>query len=770
MEGLEDEMDLDDLEVVLPEPDSRPKSNLRRLKKRVQPAAEAITATVVSASAQPGAEAVAPSGSSPAASRETGDLPGSPTPQASAKDSYWDEDDELEEEVRGALQPHSRSHSQASGSSDSEESKKGSGSEVESGSDDEGDNAYPELQRGLQDDTAKQDRIGSGAAAESRPLAGILEKLLQRRQAVITRASKPARAAGVAAMLPDATAPAPEPAPQPPDADAAQAVSQGSAGIILVSDDDEEVAMKAVEAQEPQEEPREQAPLPTGLQDVCGPVEDTQMLFADALPVAEQGAGEDGVGLEAARPSLHLTLDTETQGLLDVFPPESYPLPEQPPLEDQHRAVLEQDAPAQAVVAAALPVATNEGEEDDEDEEAAMAKALTAEGPSTSSQQQDASEMDEASDTGSESSSESSEEEEMDEEARQAALKEAIREARAQLKDRPHKKSRRAFVEDEAELSDEEGRADSGDDEDDEDRRQHRALLEQLIGHEKDGKRDEAKRAALHAKWQEEQDDEAVQRLLKGVQYGFRSRRARHGGALDDEGGNNYDARLRRAAMAARRQAENESSGDDDSEDADSDDDGKASSASDSEASGGRECGTQDIDMDAVEALSDEEAKAELRQYKQQQLLDVDHAEAAKELQLLDREGMQVLSMFAKAALPGSSVAETAQPQQKQARRQGGFGSELTNQARTAKQGSFLGLASNVSLQGASRSTWQQGNARSYIFGSNNDSNPAASGLNAQAEAHPQGPTSFVGLQSMDETISQLPAVLGLANKRSRRK
>ena len=57
----------------------------------------------------------------------------------------------------------------------------------------------------------------------------------------------------------------------------------------------------------------------------------------------------------------------------------------------------------------------------------------------------------------------------------------------------------------------------------------------ELIGHEKEGKRDESRRAALHAQWQEAQDDEAVQRLLKGVQYGFRSRRARRGGVYDDE-------------------------------------------------------------------------------------------------------------------------------------------------------------------------------------------------------------------------------------------
>ena len=61
------------------------------------------------------AEAEPASPGSPAASKDTGALPGSSAPQASAKDSYWDEDDELEEEVKGSRRPHTHSHSQSSG-------------------------------------------------------------------------------------------------------------------------------------------------------------------------------------------------------------------------------------------------------------------------------------------------------------------------------------------------------------------------------------------------------------------------------------------------------------------------------------------------------------------------------------------------------------------------------------------------------------------------------------------------------------------------------
>lgn len=58
-----------------------------------------------------------------------------------------------------------------------------------------------------------------------------------------------------------------------------------------------------------------------------------QMLFTDAMHIDGAEAEDEGM-LEAAVPSLHLHLDTETQSLLCPFPPGTDdPPPEQPPAE-----------------------------------------------------------------------------------------------------------------------------------------------------------------------------------------------------------------------------------------------------------------------------------------------------------------------------------------------------------------------------------------------------------------------------------------------------
>ena len=48
------------------------------------------------------------------------------------------------------------------------------------------------------------------------------------------------------------------------------------------------------------------------------------------------------------------------------------------------------------------------------------------------------------------------------------------------------------------------------------------AVQEDLIGHERERKRDEKLRAAAHASWLAQQDEEDVRRLMDGVQNGFR--------------------------------------------------------------------------------------------------------------------------------------------------------------------------------------------------------------------------------------------------------
>ena len=58
-----------------------------------------------------------------------------------------------------------------------------------------------------------------------------------------------------------------------------------------------------------------------------------------------------------------------------------------------------------------------------------------------------------------------------------------------------------------------------------------RCAQEELIGAEQEGRKDEKRRAALHAQWLARQDEAAVEQLLHGVKNGFRRRRH----ALDDE-------------------------------------------------------------------------------------------------------------------------------------------------------------------------------------------------------------------------------------------
>lgn len=47
-----------------------------------------------------------------------------------------------------------------------------------------------------------------------------------------------------------------------------------------------------------------------------------------------------------------------------------------------------------------------------------------------------------------------------------------------------------------------------------------------LIGHEKERRRDEKLRAKAHAEWQEKQDEADVQAVLNGIRGGFRKPKA----------------------------------------------------------------------------------------------------------------------------------------------------------------------------------------------------------------------------------------------------
>eukprot|EP00873_Tetraselmis_striata_P010863 jgi/Tetstr1/431127/TSEL_020842.t2 len=96
------------------------------------------------------------------------------------------------------------------------------------------------------------------------------------------------------------------------------------------------------------------------------------------------------------------------------------------------------------------------------------------------------------------------------------------------------------FVEMEAEMSDDEGHEDDGDDSDAED-----GMLKGLIGTAREGKRDEAIRAKMHAAWEAERDDEELRLAMQARKRGYR-----RGATGSDDEDEDRAARRRRAAAA----------------------------------------------------------------------------------------------------------------------------------------------------------------------------------------------------------------------------
>ncbi|UPR00595.1 MRC1 domain-containing protein [Chloropicon primus] len=112
-------------------------------------------------------------------------------------------------------------------------------------------------------------------------------------------------------------------------------------------------------------------------------------------------------------------------------------------------------------------------------------------------------------------------------------------------------KVNRGFVEDEAELSDDEGHLhedENGEEMDDED--DDGKDLEDLIDNRKIRESDDRvrKRTKLHQNWINEKEDEDLEELVHAVETGFRKKRK--GLAGEEDEGNDRDARRRRADLA----------------------------------------------------------------------------------------------------------------------------------------------------------------------------------------------------------------------------
>ncbi|CAL5223195.1 g5670 [Coccomyxa viridis] len=662
--------------------------------------------------------------------------------EQSARDDYWDEEDELEEYIMkrdlGQIKERSGTGSDSS-HSDSEGGGKGSDAGQQAASDDEqGEDEGPvdtkqlaaETQRVLRE-AARSDRLGKGALQKIEPLTGVLAKILERKQAIIDRAAQEAaRAAAAPQKQPPPKSPFASEAPGPgPVTD----VAEDDEDLLLVESDEEGLAAEAAALAARRtfalqhdslfgldSQSQQAAPMPMPAE--SAPAQASRLSQGASLlhgaPAASDAAAAPSKeaalavnqALDAEPPTLCLQLDSATQ-------PELLPLQDPTPMEEaDERAKIAEEA-----AAAAEDASEEEGEEADSDGDA------DDEGSGDSSGEDDE-EEEYISSGGSSSSSDDEDEAGADGAAAEpdaAAKQRALEEARAMLADRPRSKKKRsnAWFEEEAELSEDGGHSDD-DSDDDGDAAEQEKLLADLIGAEQDGKRDEKMRAKLHAAWLEQQDTARVEALLHGVKNGFRKKRS----ALDDEGGTHYEAAMRRAALMNT-----------DDEESEGEEDGSGGEGSDSEP---------EVDLQAkIDALSDDDAKEELKEAQLRKLMEDSQKEEAKTLTLLDDDSRAVLGLLRHAA------PEPQQPLQRSAASHGHrapLASDITNRPHKS---SFLGRGSgSAALLAKSSSNF--GNTRSFIFGSENRSNQGATGDAAQAQDEDgvpsvpskEGPTSFAGL------------------------
>ncbi|KAK9828267.1 hypothetical protein WJX74_006117 [Apatococcus lobatus] len=357
---------------------------------------------------------------------------------------------------------------------------------------------HAETQRMLRE-SARCDALGKGQLPEALPLSNVLEKIKLRAAAAAARAQQPNSNTPLQPAADAAVASHPHNVHPP----IAQSHPVNADDTVLLSDDDEPEAAA----------PSTALPMP-GL--AMPASQEIDVGFAE--PGRPKDPGDKGCADSSAALDLRLA-DSEDIGL-------GLPLNEQ--------------------AAAAGGIEVNNGDSRADHEAAA----------SSDEEHMPMAESEEEEDVESEVSSSSSDDDEDQEAPSTAERVLRLEQARQLLLDRPLSKRRNNMFEDEAEMSDDEGHSDSGSDHDDDD--DHDNVLKDLLGDEgeQERKRDEKDRAALHARWLEEQDAGQVEQLLQGVHNGFRRKRK---GVFGDEGGNHADARMRRAARQEAGQSEEES-------------------------------------------------------------------------------------------------------------------------------------------------------------------------------------------------------------------
>eukprot|EP00884_Botryococcus_braunii_P014837 jgi/Botrbrau1/23354/Bobra.0051s0012.1 len=518
-------------------------------------------------------------------------------------EKYWDEEDELQEQLEFSQQ----SNEQVEDTSQKSEDSENSANEPLRDSDGEdfgSEVLAAETQRVLRE-SAKTDCIGKGFNITVKPISGVLSKLKQKREALIARAM-PARTAEKTNTV---TRTAPQIIP-------ALSVAQ-LAGEVAVDEKEELLILESDE---------EDHPAPAAL---CGPDKEDVL----ACSVEEASADED-------------TDASQSSGSVS---------------EDEYEESCDTDVSS------------------DEDSEQPAGEA-TSNVPTEAD--------------------------------REAARMKALEEARLLLRDTKDIKNR-SYLEEEAEMSEDGGHSD----EDDSDGEGDDSVLEDLIGHETDGRHDEKMRARLHAEWAAKQEEQHIKGLMEGLKNGFK--RKRRAGLLDEDEGTNRDARWRRALLAA----------------ADEDDDAMYEDKHDVKDTGAE---------DDTTALSDDEDREALNYFKHQKMLKDSQADE-EDVDLLDDGQKAILGLLEKSKSDSLPVLEPAI----QSARVG------SNNKTYMSKVSFLGRASSSTLGEGTKTVSLLGTTRSFVFGKENSQLESSMDLGLpQGEAKATDPpqneaTTFAGVSRL---------------------
>ncbi|KAL0051020.1 hypothetical protein WJX82_000735 [Trebouxia sp. C0006] len=693
-------------------------------------------------------------------------LPGSEnSPQVSEKSAaevdYWDSEDELEAELTRreraeGFHAESATSSEGKAPTDGGDNDSDVGSPGKSCSPDNYEELNSQTQRVLRD-SAKRDVIGQGHAIQRQPLSSVLGKILTRKDAVIMRAP----------MVPVRPAKPVRQAPASPPGLQSRLHSQAGKlighpeeaqdqDLLVLSDDDSEqggsqrdavladASLSLKQAQEFVAQHKTKPPhqnrlgLPVGSA-VNAPQDDTQEMGFDSIPFEEPELFRARSGLPALpsladkdQSQLHLRLDS--QDMLDGSPHQDDEMTD-------GAAAQAGDGSIHASEAADSAAQSDDNEcEADEDDKAADADA--DDDDSLSGSERNSSDAEDSpsvrqgrdpkdvspspSNSKDEESSAANEEDEEADAASQSGAESMSEDGNADLQPEPevsawwqqggrgqqvYKKAAKPmyneFVDEEAEMSEDEGHS-HGDAESDAD---DDGDLEDLIGQEKERAGDESRRAKVHQQWLEQQDEQQVAQLMAGLRNGFRRKRA--GDLLDEDVGTDHDTRKRRAC----RDGDEESLESDDEED--------------------RLAGLLRGDGDdSDDAGLDEHEKEQLRRA---HVFKGMHIEEVGSIDL-DAGSQEILALLSSAS---------------QGNREGQHGSRPAatllqlpskHQAPLVQKTTFMGRSfpSLTASRGASQMA-----GRSYVFGKDDSNSGAPLTDGPDGTALVTGPTSFSGLESM---------------------